>query len=84
MYACQNRPLIVELYRGIDARLGITIKGEHQRMGEQIVVRSELRLNVRWRNVATNFNDHTLRDVGNVQKSVDLYRVKSVQTVVLQ
>ena len=53
-------------------------------MGEQVVVRRQLGLDVRRRNIPSGLDDHSLRDVWDVQQRISLHRIKPVQTVVIQ
>ncbi len=69
---------------GVRARLRVAVEREHQRVRVQVVVESELRFDVRWRNVPPKFDDHSLRYVRNVNQSISFHRIESVQTVVLQ
>src|SRR5712692_1382672 len=53
-------------------------------MSKQIIVRRQLRFDVRWRNIPPGLDDHSLRDMREVQQGVRLNRIKPVQIVVLQ
>jgi len=82
--AGHNRPMIIQFYVRIDARLRVAIEGEHQRVREQVVVGRQLGLDIWWRNVPSGPDDHSLGDMRNVQQGVSLNRIPPVQTVVLQ
>lgn len=80
----QNRPLIVQFYGGIDARLGVAVVREHQRMRVQVIVRRELCFDVRGRNISPDLYDHSLCNGWEVDESVRLYRIESIQKVMVQ
>ena len=43
-----------------------------------------MRFNIRRRNVAPKFDDHSLRYVRNVNESISFHQIESVQTIVVQ
>ena len=53
-------------------------------MRVQVIVGSELRFNVRRRNVPPKFDDHSLRHVGDVHEAISFHWIESVQTIVVQ
>jgi hypothetical protein len=68
----------------LDTREGVGIDGIHHRVGVQIILGRELGLDVDWRDVPADAEDHPLGDVREINVQIELKRVITVQVIVLE
>src|ERR1700680_988202 len=83
VYAGLNCPLIVNLRGGEDSFMTIVIEAVEDRMAGHEIVRSQLRLDVRFRNDSADANVHSLENVWYVEIKIDHRHINAGIAVVL-
>ena len=53
-------------------------------MRVQVIVGSELRFNVRRRNVPPKFDDHSLGHAGDVHEAIGFHQIEAIRTIVIK
>ena len=76
--------MVVQLQRRQQAGLGVIVVSEQDGVRGEVIVRRELRLDVRRRNIAAEAEIQAVGDAGEVQLAVILERIPPVKPVVLQ